>query len=284
MLFMEKRDVLSFHSFHHISQNYFAVPQYKIYNVLFQWAYPDGDVPEACVSRWCTGYAPVKNVVLRLAARQPDREFDRYSKLWENLVKLEYVHCPDTLSASLRDEIRKDVSQQKKRLPKAGHDLLAYALVQALGNDYIMNKIDINPSLLSAFQTADKQCRSAGIPLRAPYILNVLLDLPDSRLLQTLNRLRPELGSHYAEEIRKYVQRKNHGGAYEGWDAAQSAFLFYAKKEAFLDNRDTAEELDIVTGLLYSHSSTVEKLLDLAGGRETLIAALHSNNTTSIPM
>ena len=279
---MEKKEVLSFPGFHQILRPYTAVTQYVLYNELFYWAYPEGSVPEAYVSRWCTGRDPVKEVISRPAAMEPG-EFERYRALWKTLLDSARVHCPDTLVNSLRAAIKKDVFQQNKRLPKAEHELLAWALVQALQNDYISNSIQIDPSLLSAFQDADQLCREANIPLNAPHILDILLSLPRSPLLQALNKLHPNLGSQYAQSMKAYAQSTHHSGTHDGWDVSSSEFLFYAQKKAFLDKRTAAGEADIINGLLLSRSNVVADLLRHAGGREALSAALSSLNQTTVP-
>lgn len=280
---MEKKEVLTFCGFHFILQPHMKTTQYALYSELFERAYPDEGVPEAYISRWCTGREPVKEIISCPAAERPEEELNQYSALWEKLQKLGYVHCSDALTTSLRHAIQKDAFQQKKRLPKAAHEILAWALVQALGNDYIKNKIQIDPSLLASFQEADKRCREANVPLNAPYILNILLETPRSPLLQALNRLRPGLGSQYAESTKKYAESTNHWGTYEGWDVTQSEFLFYAQKEAFFDNREMAGELDIVKGMLRSRSNVVQALLQHTGGREALVETLLALNKTTVP-
>lgn len=280
---MEKNEVLMFRDFHLIVQPYKTSTQYEFYNELFKWAYPDGGVPVEYISRWCSGRKPVSELISGPAAVRPEEELARYSGTWEQLLKNEYIHGSKTLMTSLRDAIRKDVFQQRKRLPKAEHEMLAWALVQALRNGYIKQKVQIDPSLLSTFREADKRCRAANIPLNTPYILNILLGTPHSPLLQALNRLEPGLGERYANSTKEYAATTSHGGRYEGWDVTESEFLFYAQATAFSENRETAGELDIVKGLLRSRSTVVKSLLQYVGGREVLTAVLLALNKTTVP-
>lgn len=279
---MKKKEVLTFRDLHLILRNHMTVTQYEFYNELFNWAYPDGGVPEAYVSRWCNGRKSVSEVISGPAAKEPE-EFNRYRVLWKKLLERKYIRCSDALMDALRNAIKKDAFQKKKRLPKAEHEVLAWALIQALENDYIKDNVPIDPALLGAFQQADKFCREANIPLNAPYILNILLETPHSPLLQALNKLRPGFGGQYSGSMKKYVERANHSGRYEGWEVIQSEFLFYAQKTVFLRKEEgkTVEEIDIVEGLLMSSSNTVDTLVQHAGGREKLLAALSPINITS---
>lgn len=283
---MKTKEALSFYEFHSILNPYSALPPEELYGKLFAGMKAEADLTAESISRWCNGKGYVSGKILDAAVAMPKRYFIEYSTVWQGLLQEKDVYCSEELVRSMRRAIQKDKSEKERRLPEADHEILAWALMAALKNDYVEKKILIQPLFLKKLKDIDEFCRRADIPVNVPHILDILLNEPYFQLYAALNNLKSSLGDSYRKKMHEYAKSIRHKGMYEDGDILDSEFLFYAKKKAFSAGKQEADDIDLMGGLFMTMSNTLKEMERLAGGSDKLIAAMSeisgSGKTTNI--
>lgn len=277
---MKAKEALSFYEFHSILKPYCVLSPEELYGKLFAGMKRAETLTEESISRWCNGKEYVSGKILDAAVAMPKRYFIEYSTVWQDLLQERAVYSSEELVRSMHRAIQKDKSEKERKLPEAEHELLSWALMVALKNDYVEKKIPIQPLFLKKLEDIDAFCRRADIPMNVPHILDILLNEPYFQLYAALNTLKPSLGDSYRKKMHEYAKSTRHKGVYEDGDIMDSEFLFYAKRKAFSAGKQEADDIDLMDGLFMTMSNTLKEMERLVGGRDKLIAAMSEISCT----
>lgn len=250
----------------------------------------DGPIPPETLSRWLSGKRWVSSEVLNAVMESPNNSFTRFYAFWEKNIFQNNITIPDYFDNEVIALLNKDpfgcILFPDGNVPYNGdiYSLLAEALVQSLANEYIAKETGLTSGFSEELLNVDFFCKKHGNDLRAPYIIDILLRMPDSKLMRALNSFDSKLGNAVSASVGNYVRNPKHSTPYTESDihtpythpVLASRFLFLAKKHAYSGKRAVAEEQDLIYGIFQEDSGSIRQILDKTGGFERLMASVLS--------
>ena len=259
---MDKCNVLRFPTLHTFLKTNGIVgvrgktPQYEFYCELFSCKY-DAAISQSQVSKWVHNGMIINNEILVSTAASPALSQQEYSRSLCKRLTSNSIFFPDGIEKQLVSLISKDRLKGDLLISESGntftdlYDILACAFVEALTNDNVEKNISIEN--YDDILRIDRQCYEQNYPLSAPYILKIFIDKGNSVLIRSLNSLANGFGDVAVEAIDKYCS-KSHSNPHPGWHVENSDLLFYAKKYAFLNCKETAGEQELLQALFLTGS------------------------------
>lgn len=279
---MGEIEILGFAKYHKILDSplhpSIQMKKFELYKSLF---YSIGYTANpASVSRWCNGVEYVTNEILNQVGGSPEKCEKHFEDVLKKFVVTQQGRGGILLSsearAELSDCLKADLLRKNREIPTADDKLLAYALTEALYNDLIRKKVSLDKKFEAMFEKKRDFCMNNDIPLNTPFILSILMENEEGAFLPAYRkacsqRVDEGVAQGVLGSICKYAASTKHGGTYLETREKNRNLLFWAKKYACLDNRESTCEIDIVKALFLINSRTIEHLAEITGGKENLI-------------
>ena len=302
---MTQNDFLMFPTYNAIIGKYKITSPSKlsrisIYTDLFDFYYSDmldaGDAMDGVspalsadtLSHWVNGKNWINDAILDEIMSDPRHYFNVFKLIWEKAFYDKIINVPDGFNGEMLSALDKDpfgrILKEEGtvgRRPALPEEILSEALIQSLANEYIAKNVGIDDDFLNKLIETFDSCKAVGNDMRMPYILNIILNKPGSRLLRALNSLSPSLGERVRNGASEYANKARHSTPFSDIPASRHShpvmdcrFIFLAQKNAYMDGRNIAREQDIVYGMLAEDAGTLAPILAETGGSVPLMNAV----------
>lgn len=245
----------------------------KMFDILFEWIYQEeyGFTGEhaAVLAKWLNGSRPLPKKVTNAILDNFDNSIERFQDCCFHLYQKDAFITDENMYHELLEQMEKDRFLVKNGIhygrnyathPK--REIFAGAFFNAVVNNYIKWNVKIDVEVQNALEKELNKCQNMNQPFQTPHVLHALLNMENSLLYKTLEKIHPKFGDSCIKNMKIYVSQTHHGN-YQEIRLEEMEFLFYAKKASIWHKPPViAGQKLIIEWLFESDTKTIRNIND----------------------